>query len=219
VKPDETEETMTGSRRIRLIAAGPLAGLALLGAALGPTAAEASSPLGRTAAAEASSPLGRTTAEASSPTPATSVRDSRAAQAVVQTEVLSAGAALEIAEAAMQEAARQKQRVTVVIVDRSGATRLVVKGDGAGPQTEESARRKAFTAVSFGRATSELAKGLNGGGPTIADIPGTLFLGGGVPVTSGGAPVAGIGVGGAPSGDLDEAIARAGLKAIADRLR
>ncbi|GAA4928321.1 uncharacterized protein GlcG (DUF336 family) [Nonomuraea thailandensis] len=195
---------MTGSRRIRLIAAGPLAGLALLGAALGPAAAEASAPVARTAAEAA---------------PAASVRDSRAAQPVVRTDVLSASAALEIAEAAMQEAARQKQRVTVVIVDRSGATRLVVKGDGAGPQTEESARRKAFTAVSFGRATSELAKGLNGGGPTIADIPGTLFLGGGVPVASGGAPVAGIGVGGAPSGDIDEAIARAGLKAVADRLR
>ncbi|MEV0831139.1 GlcG/HbpS family heme-binding protein [Nonomuraea rubra] len=178
---------MTGSRRIRLIAAGPLAGLALL-SALGP-------------AAEASVPA------------------AGVAPAVVQTGVLSSGAALEIAEAAMLEAAKQKQRVTVVIVDRSGATRLVVKGDGAGPQTEESARRKAFTAVSFGRATSELAKGLNGGGPTIADIPGTLFLGGGVPVASGGAPVAGIGVGGAPSGDIDEAIARAGLKAVADRLR
>ncbi|MBN6056512.1 heme-binding protein [Nonomuraea sp. RK-328] len=142
-----------------------------------------------------------------------------AGQAVVQTGVLSAGAALEIAEAAMREAVKQKQRVTVVIVDRSGATRLVVKGDGAGPQTEESARRKAFTAVSFGRTTGELGKGLAGGHPSIADIPGTLFLAGGVPVASGGAPVAGIGVGGAPSGDIDEAIAQAGLKAVAGRLR
>ncbi|AQZ62157.1 unnamed protein product [[Actinomadura] parvosata subsp. kistnae] len=180
---------MTGSLRARRGAAAPLAGLALVAAAFAPTAAQAATP---------------------------SVRDG---QAVVRTEVLSSGAALEIAEAAMREAARQKQKVTVVIVDRSGATRLVVKGDGAGPQTEESARRKAFTAVSFGRATSELAKGLDGGGPSIADIPGTLFLSGGVPVVSDGAPVAGIGVGGAPSGDVDEAIARAGLKAVAGRLR
>ncbi|MFC3979435.1 GlcG/HbpS family heme-binding protein [Streptosporangium jomthongense] len=140
-------------------------------------------------------------------------------QAVVQTDVLSADAALTIADAAMKEAARRKQRVTVVIVDRSGVTRLVLKGDGAGPQTEESARRKAFTAVSFGKTTSELGKGVTGGGPNIADIPGTLFLGGGVPVVSGGAPVAGVGVGGAPSGDIDEAIAQEGLKAVAGRLR
>ncbi|MFD8558271.1 GlcG/HbpS family heme-binding protein [Streptosporangium canum] len=142
----------------------------------------------------------------------------RAPQAVVQTGVLSADAALKIADAVQKEAVKQGQRVTVVIVDRSGATRLVLKGDGAGPQTEESARRKAFTAVSFGKATSELAKGASGDGPTIADIPGTLFLGGGVPVASGGAPIAGIGVGGAPGGDIDEAIARAGLKAVAGKL-
>ncbi|MFF4412933.1 heme-binding protein [Streptosporangium sp. NPDC001559] len=145
--------------------------------------------------------------------------EQRAGQAVVQTDVLSADAALTIADAAMKEAAKRRQRVTVVIVDRSGVTRLVLKGDGAGPQTEESARRKAFTAVSFGRTTSELGKGVTGGGPNIADIPGTLFLGGGVPVASGGAPIAGIGVGGAPSGDIDEAIAQEGLKAVAGRLR
>ncbi|MGW2157861.1 GlcG/HbpS family heme-binding protein [Nonomuraea sp. NPDC001699] len=142
-----------------------------------------------------------------------------AAEPVVQTGTLSADAALKIADAVLKEAVKQKQRVSVVIVDRSGATRLVLKGDGAGPQTEESARRKAFTAVSFGRTTSELGKGITGGGPSIADIPGTLFLGGGVPVASGGAPVAGIGVGGAPSGDIDESIAQAGLKAVAGQLR
>ncbi|GAA3164149.1 GlcG/HbpS family heme-binding protein [Nonomuraea roseoviolacea] len=159
------------------------------------------------------------TALAAAPAHAAPTRDEPAGQAVVQSVTLSADAALEIAQAAMREAARQKQRVTVVIVDRSGATRLVVKGDGAGPQTEESARRKAFTAVSFGKATGELGRSLTGGRPSIADIPGTLFLAGGVPVASGGAPIAGVGVGGAPSGDIDEAIAQAGLKAVAGRLR
>ncbi|MEV8634472.1 heme-binding protein [Streptosporangium sp. NPDC051023] len=142
----------------------------------------------------------------------------RAPQAVVQTGTLSADAALRVADAVRKEAAKRNQRVTVVIVDRSGATRLVLKGDGTGPQSEESARRKAFTAVSFGKATSELGKSVSGDGPTIADIPGTLFLAGGVPVASGGVPVAGIGVGGAPSGDIDEAIAQAGLEAVAGQL-
>ncbi|MER6951590.1 heme-binding protein [Nonomuraea sp. NPDC000554] len=185
---------MTGSARSRLIA-GSLSGLAIMAGTLG----------GATAV--------------TSPAQAAPATSGRAAPAVVQTGVLSADAALKIADAAMKEAVKQKQRVTVAIVDRSGATRLVLKGDGAGPQTEESARRKAFTAVSFGRTTSELGKGVTGGGVTIADIPGTLFLAGGVPVASGGAPIAGIGVGGAPSGDIDEAIAQAGLKAVADQLR
>ncbi|MFI6293509.1 heme-binding protein [Nonomuraea sp. NPDC050790] len=135
------------------------------------------------------------------------------APAVVQTNVLSADAALKIADAVQKEAAKQKQRVSVAIVDRSGATRLILKGDGAGPQTEESARRKAFTAVSFGQPTSALSKN-----QALAAIPGTLLLAGGVPVASGGAPIAGIGVGGAPSGDIDEAIAQAGLKAVQGRL-
>jgi uncharacterized protein GlcG (DUF336 family) len=152
------------------------------------------------------SPAGASPAVASSP-------------GVVQTPVLTSAAVLTMADAAMKEAAKRGQRVTVVVVDRSGATRLVLKGEGAGPQTEESARRKAFTAVSFGRTTAELGKTLTGAGPTIADIPGTLFLGGGVPVASGGAPVAGVGVGGAPSGDVDEAIARAAVRAVAGQVR
>lgn len=161
------------------IAAAALAGLAIVG--------------GVTQAAQAAAPA------AAAPTAANTV----------QTNVLSADAALKIADAVQKEAVKQKQRVTVAIVDRSGVTRLILKGDGAGPQTEESAKRKAFTAVSFGKATSELAKN-----QALAAIPGTLLLGGGVPVAEGGSPIAGIGVGGAPSGDIDEAIARAGLKAI-----
>lgn len=180
----------TLSIRARAVA-GALAGLAVVGGAAGMAAAQ-------TAPAQAA------------PGPA--------ASAVTESRVLTADAALRIAQAAQKEAAARRQRVTVAIVDRSGALRLVLRGDGAGPQTEESARRKAFTAVSFGRATSELAKGIGGDGPTIADIPGTLFLGGGVAVLSGGAPIAGIGVGGAPSGDIDEAIAQAGLKAVAGGL-
>ncbi|NUR26179.1 MAG: heme-binding protein [Catenulispora sp.] len=50
--------------------------------------------------------------------------------------------------------------------------------------------------------------------PTLKDIPGTLFLAGGVPVDSASAPIAGIGVAGAPSGALDEAYAQAGADAI-----
>lgn len=134
---------------------------------------------------------------------------------VVETDTISADTAVKAAQAALKEAAEQNVRVTVVIVDRSGATRLVVHGDQAGPQTEESAQRKAFTAVSFGKATSQLAGGATGDAPNIGDIPGTLFLAGGVPVSVDGLPIAGIGVGGAPSGDIDEAIANAALAAIA----
>ncbi|NUT48447.1 MAG: heme-binding protein [Saccharothrix sp.] len=139
-----------------------------------------------------------------------------AAQAVVQTNVLSVDAATRAAQAALDAAEKEGQRVTVAVLDRSGTVRVLLKGDGAGPQTEESAKRKAFTAVSFGRPTSALSENARGDGATIRDIPGTLFLAGGVPVTSNGGPIAGIGVGGAPSGDLDERFAAEGLRAIGE---
>ncbi|CCH30501.1 heme-binding protein [Actinosynnema sp. NPDC047251] len=129
-------------------------------------------------------------------------------------KVLTVDAAVRAAQVALDAAEKEGQRVTVAVVDRGGDLVVLLHGDGAGPQTEDSARRKAFTAASFNAPTSALAGRVTGAGATLRDIPGTLFLAGGVPVASDGAPVAGIGVGGAPSGDLDEKYAKAGLSAI-----
>ncbi|MBF6240571.1 GlcG/HbpS family heme-binding protein [Nocardia otitidiscaviarum] len=127
-----------------------------------------------------------------------------------QSTHLTVESATRAAQAALATAQQQHQRVSVVVVDRDGNTLVALRGDGAGPQSFESAERKAFTAVSWNAPTSELAGRLQDA-PRLADIPGTLFLAGGVPVTADGAPVAGIGVAGAPSGDLDERFARAGV--------
>ncbi|NUT10528.1 MAG: heme-binding protein, partial [Nonomuraea sp.] len=62
--------------------------------------------------------------------------------------------------------------------------------------------------------TSQLAERLEQA-PNLKDIPGTLFLAGAVPVTAANAPIAGIGVAGAPSGGLDEKFAQAGAEAVA----
>ncbi|MFE1952807.1 MULTISPECIES: GlcG/HbpS family heme-binding protein [Streptomyces] len=122
-------------------------------------------------------------------------------------------AAAKAAEAAMDAAVAEGQRVSVAVVDRNGNTLVTLRGDGAGPQSYESAIRKAYTAVSFNAPTSVLVGRLQQQ-PTLKDIPGTLFLAGGVPVTAKGSPIAGIGVAGAPSGDLDEKFARAGAAAL-----
>ncbi|MFJ6523576.1 heme-binding protein [Streptomyces filamentosus] len=127
---------------------------------------------------------------------------------------LTVAAATKAAKAALDAAEAENQRVTVAVVDRNGNTLVTLRGDGAGPQSYESAIRKAYTAVSWNAPTSVLA-GRLAQAPNLKDIPGTLFLGGGAPVTAGGGPVAGIGVAGAPSGDLDEEFARAGVAALA----
>ncbi|TXS18936.1 GlcG/HbpS family heme-binding protein [Streptomyces sp. wa22] len=117
------------------------------------------------------------------------------------------------ARGALDAAKKENQRVSVAVVDRNGNTVVTLRGDGAGPQSPESAVKKAYTAVSWNAPTSELVKRLEQA-PNLKDIPGTLFLAGGAPVQVKGAPVAGIGVAGAPSGDLDEKFAAAGVAAL-----
>ncbi|MFD7337102.1 heme-binding protein [Streptomyces violascens] len=126
---------------------------------------------------------------------------------------LTVAAATKAAQAALDAAGKENQKVSVAVVDRNGNTLVTLRGDGAGPQSPESAERKAYTAVSWNAPTSELAKRLTQA-PNLKDIPGTLFLAGGAPVQAKGAPVAGVGVAGAPSGDLDEKFARAGVAAL-----
>ncbi|WP_432169002.1 GlcG/HbpS family heme-binding protein [Streptomyces sp. 1222.5] len=132
---------------------------------------------------------------------------------LVQSTHLSLDAATEAARAAVDAAEKDGRHVSVAVVDRNGNTLVTLRGDGAGPQSYESAVRKAFTAVSWNAPTSELA-GRLAQAPGLKDIPGTLFLAGGAPVTAKGAPVAGIGVAGAPSGDLDEKYAQAGAATL-----
>ncbi|GHG99285.1 GlcG/HbpS family heme-binding protein [Streptomyces lanatus] len=183
------------SRRVRVaVGGGVLAVVAVAG--FGAVTANASAPAAPPTAAAAPA--------------AASVPD----RATTTSTHLTVDAATKAAQAALDAAEKEKQRVSVAVVDRNGNTIVTLRGDGAGPQSYESAERKAYTAVSWNAPTSELAGRLQQT-PTLKDIPGTLFLAGAVPVTAGNAPIAGIGVAGAPSGVLDEKFAQAGADAVA----
>ncbi|MEV7634105.1 heme-binding protein [Microbacterium sp. NPDC089318] len=146
--------------------------------------------------------------------PAVDVRP--APETVVQQNRISVGASSTAVAAALAKCQADKLPfVTVAVVDRFGTVQALLRGDNAAEHTIEAARQKAYTAAAFGAPTSDLAKRINGTGPSIADLPGTLFLAGGVPLKVDGVSVAGIGVGGAPDGALDEACAAAGAQAIA----
>ncbi|MFI0824031.1 heme-binding protein [Streptomyces roseolus] len=168
------------------------------------------------AAVLAAGTFGAVSANASAPAaaPAAVVKADAGSDNLFRTNHLTIDAATDAAEAVLDAAEKENQRVSVAVVDRNGNTLVTLRGDGAGPQSYESAVKKAFTAVSWNAPTSELVKRLEQA-PNLKDIPGTLFLGGGAPVTAGGAPIAGIGVAGAPSGDLDEKFARAGVAELA----
>ncbi|MFC6066337.1 GlcG/HbpS family heme-binding protein [Streptomyces ochraceiscleroticus] len=160
--------------------------------------------------------VGAWSASASSAAPAApaAVKADANSDALMQSTHLTVAAATDAAEAVLDAAKKENQRVSVAVVDRNGNTIVELRGDGAGPQSYESAVKKAYTAVSWNAPTSELVQRLEKA-PTLKDIPGTLFLAGGAPVSAKGAPVAGIGVAGAPSGDLDEKFARAGVAELA----
>lgn len=134
---------------------------------------------------------------------------------VVQTTHLTDEAAVTAARAALAAADADGQPVSVAVVDRNGNTIVALRGDGSGAHTYESAQRKAYTAASFNAPTSVLVGRLEQN-PTLADIPGTLFLAGGLPIQYHGTPIAGIGVAGAPSGLTDERYAQAGIDAISN---
>lgn len=135
---------------------------------------------------------------------------------VVAQNRITVGASSKAVNAALAKCQADKLPfVTVALVDRFGTVQALLRGDNAAEHTIEAAKQKAYTAAAFGAPTSELAKRINGTGPSIADLPGTLYLAGGVPLKVNGVSVAGIGVGGAPDGALDEACATAGADALA----
>lgn len=195
----------------------------LSAAALAAALVSCSSPDADTAepAAEVTSESAAPTTEAS-PTAEASPAESAPAGssgAVLSMSRLSIEAATAAAQAALEQCqADNLGFVSVAVVDRFGQVQALLRGDNAGEHTMESARLKGYTAAAFGSNTSELTERAAGNGATIRDIPGTLFLAGGVSVKAGEASIAGIGVGGAPSGEADEACAQAGLDAIADSL-
>lgn len=131
--------------------------------------------------------------------------------------VLPLGLANKAIQAALDTCTKDGYRVSVSVVDRDGVLRAMGRADGAGTHTVDSSRKKAYTAASLRRPTSELAD-LIAKVPTLQalrEINGeVLVLGGGLPIEIGREVVGGIGVGGAPGTQLDDACAQGGLDAI-----
>lgn len=128
--------------------------------------------------------------------------------------------ALLAAKSAMEQCRKQGYQVTVAVVDRSGLLQALVRDRFAGAHTVDVATNKAWTAASFKQSTLAFGAETQPGKPMsgIRAHPRVLAAGGGLTVESGGALLGGIGVSGAPGGEVDEACAKAGLLAIADAL-
>lgn len=141
-------------------------------------------------------------------------------EALASFQTLKPDTALALAKASLESCRAGGYQVAVVVVDRFGEIQVVLRDRFAGPHTVPTAQGKAWTAVSFRAATLELDARLSAGELSrgLRDIPGALFLGGGLPIQAAGSIVGGVGVSGAPQPELDERCAEAGIEAISEVL-
>jgi len=138
-------------------------------------------------------------------------------EALISFPVMKPEMTVKLATAVMESCRAEGAQIAVAVVDRFGTLQTLLRDRFAGPHTPETARRKAWTAVSFRADTLALAENTKPGSEAYGAnfIAEALMLGGGVPVEAQGSIVGAVGVSGAPSGELDDACARAGIEAIA----
>ena len=145
---------------------------------------------------------------------------SASAESTFSLTSLTPDVALKLATAARESCNEQGYQVAVAVVDRSGLLQAVVRDRFATPHAVEVAEMKAWTALSFRIPTSEMEKATNHETTMmgIRHASNALMVGGGLPIEAAGSLLGGIGISGAPGGDLDEACAADGLLAIEDDL-
>ena len=141
-------------------------------------------------------------------------------KAVERLPTVTVEVALTAAQAALAECRKRGATVAVAVVDRSGVPLAVLRDPLAGMHTPDTAVRKAWTAASFRSATTDLiaATAPNGPNAGLRHLPGVAVIGGGLMLQSAGSLVGAIGVSGAPSGELDDVCARAGIQSILEAL-
>ena len=125
--------------------------------------------------------------------------------------------ALRAAQAAIADCRRQGQQVAATVVDAEGVVIAQLRSDGVTQASLDASKGKAYAAAGFRSPTDALARNASSN-PGLLQVPGFVILAGGLPISSGGRVVGGIGVGGAPSGTIDQTCAQAGLAAIAGSL-
>lgn len=128
---------------------------------------------------------------------------------------LSSEVALTIAKEAMLECRKQGYQATATVVDKNGIIQAVVRDTLAPPVSIGISKAKAYTSINFSADTSSMASRQNS---AIGNFEGVVMSAGGVVISVGGIIYGAVGVSGAPSGDTDEACAKAGIAAIAEDL-
>lgn len=132
---------------------------------------------------------------------------------IVPIKRLSMEMAQQIAQAAIEQCRKEGVQIAATVVDRGGHPQAVLRDVLAMDLTLTISRQKAYTALSFNSPTSGL-EGRFEGAYAVPKIDGLVISAGGLPITAGGTILGGVGVSGAPSGEIDEKCAQAGIDAV-----
>ena len=135
----------------------------------------------------------------------------------VTTKRLKMETALRIAQAAIKQCLKVGVLIAVTVVDRAGHAQVVLRDVLAMDITLPISKQKAHTAMAFNAALSTMEDRFTK--PfQVPKIKGLVMSAGGIPINIGGSILGGIGVSGAPSGEIDEKCANAGLDAVREDL-
>ena len=142
------------------------------------------------------------------------------ASGLIVVPTLSSLRAVQAASSARDTCEKMGLRVSVSVVDAAGNLLTTIRDDGAAPHTAMASQRKAYTALTTRKPTSQLVKTVSANPDSwgLRQIDGLLILNGGIPITASGIVVGAIGVSGAPGPDTDDKCGAAGIAAIADAL-
>jgi len=149
------------------------------------------------------------------------------AQGLITTQKLSAALANELVGESVASCAKNGYKVVAVVVDLDGVRQALLRGDGAPIHSMDNAYYKAYTIASLGLArkeetTKQIADRMAKAAPTTVPatpLPNVTYAQGAVAITAGGQTIGGLGVSGAPGGNLDEECARAALAKIKERMK
>jgi uncharacterized protein GlcG (DUF336 family) len=149
------------------------------------------------------------------------------AQGVINVPRVSAAVANQVVGDTVAICAQRGYKVVAVIVDLDGTRQAMLRGDGAPIHSVDNAYYKAYSSASLtlGRkegSTKEVADRVAKNPPSgipYTQLPNITFGQGGVAIMAGGNIIGGLGVSGAPGGQLDEACARDALAKVQDKLK
>lgn len=134
---------------------------------------------------------------------------------------ISSADAVKLTLSSIEIAQKQGYKVSVTVIDSQGVILATVRTDGAFGHTPKTSYKKANTALVAKETTLSLVNRFTKNGSVdmskfiVSNLVGSdniIILGGGVPIYENGILIGAIGIGGAPGGHLDEAIALEAMK-------